>query len=109
MAEPKGQAVAIAVAKAKLFDQKLQQGNQARFRSNQLAHQVQMDQPMVDGFGAVCGLASLKTQLASGDCLEQSCTAASWLAELQAVPRAHDGQGHFAIGCWEMAGNAQDA
>ena len=54
MAEPKGQAVGLPVAKAKLFDQELQKRNQARFRSNQLAHQVQMDQPMVDGFGAVC-------------------------------------------------------
>ena len=54
MAQPKGKAVGLFVAKPKFFNQQLEKGYEARFGSNQLAHKVELDQPLAQ---VLCGSA----------------------------------------------------
>ena len=48
MAQPKRKAVGIFVPKAKFFDQELEQGNQPGFGADELANQVEMNQPLIE-------------------------------------------------------------
>ena len=75
MAQPEWKAIGLFVAKPKFFNQELEKGNKSRFGPNELAHEVQVDQPLAQVFCGSVARVFLKCETAFCQGFKVECAA----------------------------------